>query len=131
MEETEAVFLPKKKFTEDFIRENPELIQNLLESLSKKSQHFFQQLCNLQMFTTFGNLCRSLYSMHLYQRRNDKIVPRLAIQELAAYLGVHRSSLHKGLKRLKVEGVIGEYSRSNLKIYDIPRLALYCAEGGR
>jgi CRP/FNR family transcriptional regulator len=128
MEETEAVFLPKKMLTEDFIRKHPELILNLLQSLSKKTQLYYYQLCSLHTFTTFGNLCRALYSMYLHQRKRDHIVPRLAQQELAAFLGVHRSSLHKAMTRLRAEGIIGGYSKSVLEILDIDRLAGYCGE---
>jgi CRP-like cAMP-binding protein len=82
----------------------------------------------MQTFTAFGNLCRALYSMHLHQKKKDRIVPRLAQQELAAFLGVHRSSLHKAMTRLRAEGIIGAYSKSSLEIRDIDRLEGYCGE---
>lgn len=118
MEDTETVFLSKKLLTDKFIKEYPPLFLNLLESMSKKSQNFYSQLSALRSFSSFANVCRTLYSMHLFQRVRGNIVPQLTQQELAAFLGIHRSSLHKALTRLKEEGTIGPYSRKHLALLD-------------
>lgn len=128
METTEAVFWPKKRISVDFVREYPELLLNLLDSMSKKSQSFYTQLCNLRSFAALGNVCRALYSMHLHNRVGSVIVPRLTQQELAAYLGMHRSSLHKALTRLENEGIIENYSKKKLIICDVERLRWYAEE---
>lgn len=128
MEPTDAVFFPKKRLTLDFIKQYPHVILNMLESVSKKSQIFYTQLCTLRSFGTFANVCRALYSMHLYNREGQKIVPRLTQQELAALLGVHRSSLHKALFRLQSEGIIGTYSRKELPLYNEKVLKEYAEE---
>lgn len=125
MERTEAVFLSKTKLSEDFARKNPELVFNMLASISKKAQNFYSQLCSQRTFDSFTNTCRTLYCMYLYQRTDDTIVPQLTQQELAAFLGIHRSSLHKGLSRLKEEGVIDSYNRNALTIHDPERLLAY------
>lgn len=128
MEHTEAVFWPKRFLDEKLAREKPELIFNLLESLSRKSQSFYVQLSAQRNYSTFGNVCRTLYSMHLFNRVKGAIVPQLTQQEVAAFLGIHRSSLHKALTRLKDEGVIGQYSRKQLSVFDENRLLAYCEE---
>lgn len=130
MDATDAIFFPKKRITEDFIRRYPELMLNLLDSMSRKSRSFYSQLGGLRAYDTFANVCRILYSMHLFHKSGGRIVPRLTQQEFAAFLGVHRSSLHKALFRLQSEGVIGRYSRSELDIHDLERLRAY-AEGGQ
>ena len=129
MEHTEAVFLPQSCITTKFIREYPDLMLNLLESMSKKSQFFYSQLCCFQQLDTFTNVCRTLFSMHLHSREGDTVVPRLTQLELASYLGVHRSSLHKTMVRLKREGVIGDYCKNKLEIRDPDKLWNYSQEG--
>jgi DNA-binding IclR family transcriptional regulator len=64
----------------------------------------------------------------MFQKINGKIVPHLSLQELAAFLGIHRSSLHKALARLREESIIGDYSKNRLEIYDLEKLSLYCKE---
>lgn len=128
MEPTDAVFWPRKRLTTEFIRQYPEILLNLLESVSKKSQIFYTQLCTLHSSGTFANVCRALYSMYLYNREGQKIVPHLTQQELAALLGVHRSSLHKALFRLQGENIIGDYNRKELPIYNEKRLKEYAEE---
>ena len=128
METTDAVFLPKKRITPDFIRDHPELFLNLLDSMSRKSRNFYSQLCGLRAFDSFVNVCRTIYSMHMFNREHGRVVPRLTQQELAAFLGVHRSSLHKALARLKDEGIISAYNRMHLDVFQPDRLREY-AEG--
>lgn len=117
MEPTDTVFFPKSTLNAEFIREHPELFYNFIESLSKKSQCFYSRLSAASMSDSFGNACQALYSMHLYNRHKGHVAPRLTQLELAAFLGIHRSSLHKALARLKDEGVIGQYSRKHLTIH--------------
>lgn len=130
-EYTESVFWPKKRITTVFIKEHPDLLLNLLESMSRKSKEFYSQLSSIRNMDTFTNVCRILCSMHLYNQRNGKIVPRLTQQEFAAFLGVHRSSLHKALFRLQKEGIIGHYSRTEFDVYDLKRLFAYAEAGGQ
>ena len=129
MEAVEAVFLPQSIMTEGFIRENPDLALNLISSLTTKSSNFHALLCFTGMYDAFTNVCRILYSMHLYNRENSKIVPTLTQQEIASILGIHRSTLHSALTRLNEEGIIGKYSRNVLEIYDLQRLGSYISDG--
>ncbi|SBV91071.1 conserved hypothetical protein [uncultured delta proteobacterium] len=125
MEHTEAVFWPRKRINEEFIREYPDLILNLLESISRKMRAFYFQLCSQQQYDGFVNVCRALYSMHLFNRAGEDITPGLTRLELASYLGLHRSSLHKAMARLRDEGIIGEYSKKKLRLLDADRLKEY------
>lgn len=118
MESTETVFFPKKMLTCDFIKTHPELFLNLVESLSRKSMCFYNQLSGACLYGSFGNTCRALYSMYLFNRQKGHVYPGLTQLELAAFLGIHRSSLHKALARLKDEGIVGAYSRKHLAVYN-------------
>lgn len=125
VEQTDAYFWSRKDLGLIFIKEYPELIYNLLQSLSVKASNFHMQLCSQGLFTSFVNVCRSLYSMYLYQQEGEKIVPHLTQHELAALLGVHRSSLHKALTRLKEEDIIVSYNKKELIITDLDALFDY------
>lgn len=125
LEQTDVIFWNKKMLSSEFIRKYPELISNLMFSMSKKSQSFYSQLCVARSCDSFVNVCRALYSMYLFNREKGAVVPRLTQHDLAAFLGIHRSSLHKALNRLKEEGIIGHYSRMNLPIHDVGRLKCY------
>lgn len=129
MEHTVAVYWPKKLLSTEFIKEYPELILNLMESMSLKSRNFHTQLSSMHGYGAFTNVCRVLYSMYLFNREGKAIVPQLSKQELAAYLGLHRSSLHKAISRLQDEGVIGNYHRAALEIHDPQALLAYAQRG--
>ena len=125
MENVHAVFLSKKLFTLDFIRKNPDLALNMISSLTLKARNFHAQLCSIGIHDAFTNVCRILYSMYLFNQDNGKIVPWLTQQEFAAILGIHRSTLHGALSRLRAEGIIGKYCRNLLEINDVEQLYCY------
>ncbi len=126
MDEVAAVLFKKKEVTSlQFAKEHPELMLNWIESSCIKSGNFFNQLCNSGLFDAFGNVCRLLYSMALHSPDPRRLVPQLSQQELASMLGIHRGSLHKALTRLKKENVIGDYSKRELRIYDLDLLKYY------
>jgi CRP/FNR family transcriptional regulator len=128
IDETEAMMLPKK-LVAGIIREHPRLAFDMMRSMSVKTYTFYRQLSSMRNRRSFGNTCRILYGMHRYQRKNGIIVPRISQRELAAYLGIHRSSLHKNLLRLKKENIIGRYSRRCLEIRGLRQLYTYAVEG--
>lgn len=128
VEATEAVFWTRKQITADFISRHPELVLNLMEAMSKKMQSFYMQLCGMSSYNAFINVCRVLHSMELYQKKNGIVVPGISKQELAAFLGIHRSSLHKALARLQDEGVIGAYTRHYLEVKEAETLRRYAED---
>ena len=125
VEPTKVLFWPRHLLSLSFIKGYPDLISNLLQSLSRKASNFHIQLCAQGLFTSFINVCRALYSMHLYQRKGETITPHLTQHELAAMLGVHRSSLHKALTRLKEENVIASYNKKELVVTNLEALLYY------
>ncbi len=126
MEATSAVFFKKSLVTlPKFAAEHPELMLNWVESTGIKSANLFNQLCNAGLFDSFGNVCRLLYSMAIYSRDPQMVVPQLSQQELASMLGIHRGSLHKALTRLKKENIIGDYNKKELRIFNLAQLKHY------
>jgi CRP-like cAMP-binding protein len=130
VEDVRAVSWPRKILDADFAARHPEQILNLLCSLSRKSRIFSGRLCELHAFDALGLVCRALYSMYLHSDGKKRPVPNLTQLELAAYLGIHRSSLHLVMSRLRDEGIIGAYSKSRMEVLDPDRL-LACALSGR
>jgi CRP-like cAMP-binding protein len=125
VDNTEAIFWTRKQITADFVSQHPELVLNLMESMGRKIQNFYVQLCGMSSYGSFTNVCRILYSMHLFQQKNGVVVPGISKQELADFLGIHRSSLHKALARLQEEGVVGAYTRNYLEVEDVEALKSY------
>lgn len=128
MEAGEAIFFKKSLISESFVVQHPALMLNWVESVARKSSNFYKQLCGIGLHDTFVNVCRVLYSMVLYQKEQGKIVPYLTQLEVASLLGVHRGSLHKAFVRLRQEGVIGDYSRQILEVFDEERLRSYAED---
>ncbi|MDR1947537.1 MAG: Crp/Fnr family transcriptional regulator [Desulfovibrio sp.] len=129
MENVGAVYWPKKILNGEFAAQHPELVLNLLKSLSLKSRIFSGRLCELHAFDSLGLVSRALYSMYLHSDRKKRPVPKLTQLELAAYLGIHRSSLHMVMTRLREEGIIGVYSKSRMEILNPDQLLAYALSG--
>jgi CRP-like cAMP-binding protein len=130
LEAVEAYFFHRAViFCPDFVRGHPELILNLMESMTRKSSLFFNHGCELGMFNSFRNICRTLYFLWERQGKSAEFAPGLTHGDLAAHLGIHRASLHKILRRLIDEGVIGGYTSRKLTILDPARLEIYALRG--
>lgn len=128
VESTEAVYWTRQQITADFISRYPDLVLNLMETMGKKMQSFYTQLCGMSSYNSFTNVCRVLHSMQLYQQKNGVVVPGVSKQELSAFLGMHRSSLHKALARLQDEEIVGTYTRNYLEVKDAEALRRYAED---
>ena len=128
MDNIELYFFSKDNiFSREFMSDYPYLIKNLIGSLSLKACILFSQACNLGLFDAFQNVCRVLYGMAIFSEDKARIVPQLSQQDIASFVGIHRGSLHKILRRLKDEGVIGIYSRHSLTVLDMDKLHYYAS----
>ncbi len=126
LERVEAIRFETAEVRSDaFAAKYPDLINNWLESAGVKCTLLFAQLSSSGVYSTFANVCRLLYTMSLHNRENGKIVPYLTQQDFASMLNIHRGSLHKVFSRLREEGVIGNYSRKELVIYNLEKLREY------
>lgn len=101
---------------EKFYREHPDLIRNLVQTLGLKAGAFFAQLFDSGLLEVRGRVCRMLYQLWEENGRKASFRPELSQGDMAAMLGVHRSSLCRELRTLREEGVIGSFSKANLEI---------------
>lgn len=126
MDNIELYFFNKEiVLSTEFMTTYPHLTKNLIESLCYKAGSLFSQACNLGLYDAFQNVCRVLYGMVIFTEDKTNIVPQLSQQDIASFVGIHRGSLHKILRRLKEEGVIGNYSRHSLTVLDVDKLHSY------
>lgn len=131
IEPLETVFFPRAMLNEQFFGEHPDLAMNLISSMSQKTRVLYSLLGATRSLDSFAHVCRVLYRMHLFNRVQEagssksRIVPRLCQQELAAFLGMHRASMHTAISRLKEERIIERYSKKELIITDLPALERY------
>ncbi len=126
LEKVEAVALDLSMLcAHEFIATHPEIMISWLESTTLKAALYYHLLTSTGVYSSFTNVCRLLYSMHLNNRKGNKIVPYLTKQDFASMLSIHRASLHKALSRLQEEGVIGAYSRNELEVKNLPLLKQY------
>jgi CRP-like cAMP-binding protein len=129
MENVAAVYWPRKILNGEFAARHPEQILNLLCSLRRKSRIFSGRLCELHAFDTLGLVSRALYSIYLHSDRATRPVPKLTQLELASYLGIHRSSLHIVMARLREEGILGAYRKSGMDVLKPEKLLAYALSG--
>ncbi|MHC1713238.1 MAG: Crp/Fnr family transcriptional regulator [Solidesulfovibrio sp.] len=128
--DVEAYFFHRSVvFCPEFVREYPSLILNLMESMTAKSSLFFYHSCALGMFNAFHNTCRAIYFLWERQGKKAEFAPGLTHGDLAAHLGIHRASLHKILRRLIDEGIIGGYTCRKMTVLDAGRLEAYALSG--
>ena len=130
LEDVRAFFFHRDLiFCPRFVRDHPDLILNLLESMSAKSLRFFNHSCDLGVFDSFQNTCRALYYLWDHYGRKQEFPPEIGLGELSAHLGIHRASLHKILKRLVREQVIECFSRRKFSVLNSQRLEEYAING--
>jgi CRP/FNR family transcriptional regulator, cyclic AMP receptor protein len=130
LEEIETYFFHRSVvFNPAFVRAHPELILNLMDSMAAKSRQFFHHSCDLGMFNSFHNTCRTLFSLWETHGRRTEFAPGLTHGDVAAHLGIHRASLYKILRRLIDEGIIGSFTRRKMTVLDPARLEAYALQG--
>jgi len=113
---------------ETFFAEHPELIRNLVHSLGMKTGAFFAQIFDSGLLEVRGRLCRTLHQLWEENGRAASFRPDMSQSDMAALLGVHRSSLCREIRKLRTQGVIGEFTKANLEILKPEALADHLRE---
>ena len=95
--------------TETISRERPDLISNLLLSMSRKLRILSNQASSLYVDNLLVRVCKFM-AQHL-EPDSRPLTANLGIsrQEMASLLGVHRVSLYKVLKQQEEEGLFGPF----------------------
>lgn len=112
-------------FDNDFIRKYPELMSNLVFSLSKKGGAFFALLAEASEQVPDEILCRYIEALATAHDSNV-FSPNISQVDLALNLGMHRSTVCRVIKSLRVAGILGTFSRHKLEILDRKKLQEYC-----
>ncbi len=111
-------------FTESWVKNKmifsyPELTTSLIQSLSIKTNKLIRQRIFLRSDNLSALIC-SLLQQHLIEGRNHAYArTNLNQLELASFLGVHRVSLNKALRKLENSGIIGPYNKKETFILDM------------
>jgi len=90
-------------------RERPDLVSNLLLSMSRKLRILSNQASSLYVDNLLVRVCKFM-AQHL-EPDSHPLTANLGIsrQEMASLLGVHRVSLYKVLKQQEEEGLFGPF----------------------
>ena len=121
-EESTIYHFPRSLMSDnDFIRQYPELMSNMVFSLSKKGGVFFALLAEASEQVPDEVLCR--YIETLAKTHNSNIFsPNISQVDLALNLGMHRSTVCRVIKSLRTAGILGTFSRHRLEILDREKL---------
>lgn len=108
------------EFTQEALKEintaRPDLIINLLESMSRKLRILSNQASSLYLDNVLVRTCKFLAQR--LQPGSDPLKVELGMsrQEMASLLGVHRISLYKVLRQQEENGMFGPFTRDNITI---------------
>ena len=108
------------EFTQEALKEintaRPDLIINLLESMSRKLRILSNQASSLYLDNVLVRTCKFLAQR--LQPGSDPLKAELGMsrQEMASLLGVHRISLYKVLRQQEENGMFGPFTRDNITI---------------
>ncbi len=108
----------------NFIREYPELIANLLETIAHKAVSAYDVLSNSNTDNPRHIICAFLDTLAEKYEQN-LFAPKLSQSDLAVTLGMHRSTVCKIIKELREEGIIGTFTQNKLEILDREKLKKY------
>ena len=120
----EGYFAPKKDF-KNFIKNNPDILFDLLKRIYLGLDGFFIRLETLLLGDAYLKVLAQLiiYSKRFGQKNQDKITFdwQMTHHQLASQTGLARESVTRQIKKIQNKGIIG-YSGKKLFIYDISKL---------
>ncbi|WP_273522584.1 Crp/Fnr family transcriptional regulator [Mailhella massiliensis] len=107
---------------EDFASQYPDLMINLVHSLSVHMVIHSQRLAEASLSNSVAQVCRIILELSDRHGGRARFSPEMTQQELALLLGMHRTTLTRILCRLREGGVLGRFTRHDLEILDRARL---------
>lgn len=120
----------KKETIEQVIaRQYPELMIELVQTVSYKARMFTELLTDELISNEFTRVCKML--VYLVRFREIQIEsgqkrvvfnPDMSQLDIARLLGVHRVTVTKAIGQLKSRGIIRQFSKKCLDISDFPEL---------
>lgn len=116
LEETEALFFPRKKFVA-LITKDPSLAMNMLAMLSKRLRYFTQLVENLSLKEVPGRLAAYLLVLANMTGTQDMVELDIAKGQLASLLGTIPETLSRILNKMSSQGLIAVEGR-HIKLLD-------------
>lgn len=115
-------YFPKEMlFDTEFVRQYPELMINLVQSLSYKAGAFFSQLSEKTELNFTAQFCRFLYRQYLEAGKTEFYFGFSQV-ELALMFNIHRNTLCRVINYLRTEKILGKCTKNCLEIIDLPKL---------
>lgn len=111
-----------------FAAAHPDLMLNLVHSLCIHLVIHSQHLGDASLAGSLGHVCRIFWEMSEKCGGKTRFSPDMTQQELAALLGIHRTTLTRILCRLRGMGVVARYTKRDLHILNPDRLAALAAD---
>lgn len=105
-----------------FVRAHPELVINLMISLSTKTLTMHASLSNTGNSSSLAQVSRFLLGLSRAHGNSRNFKPGMTQQELATLLGLHRATLVRTINHLKNAGVIAGFTKNSLRISDLEAL---------
>lgn len=105
----------------DFVRQYPELIINLMQSLGTKTLKMHENLSYTGSDIALVQLARWL-SRAADDHGALSFRPNLTQQDLASMLGIHRATLVRCIHALREQGIINRFTKNILDITDAEAL---------
>lgn len=98
-----------------FISTYPELIVNVMYTMSTVTHLAFMLLTSMQMQNVCGKVAKFILSLEKSQHE-DELQPNVSQTELATILGVHRGSVARALTELRNKRAIGSFTKKKVVI---------------
>lgn len=100
----------------EFIRNYPELICNLLTSMGAKILLHYSFLADMGTGSHLVHMCRLILSLSSKNGNRLRFSAEMTQEEVAALLGVHRTTLARILRRLISMGIISKFTNREVCI---------------
>lgn len=122
-EETEAWCFPKSLIIdENMIRRYPQVIAYVLRQQCIKTLIMHSNFTMRNEDSAEKMLCNFIMNMFLAKDCKGELCPEISQTALADALGIHRTTLNRALRKLRKQGIVGEFSRNRLEVFDMERL---------
>lgn len=112
-----TVFPSSLLLNKSFIANYPELIINIMYTMSTITHLAFMLLTSMQMQDVRGKVAKFILSLEKSQHA-DELTPNISQTELATILGVHRGSVARAIGELRSKNIIGSFSKKKVVILD-------------
>lgn len=106
---------------QDFVREHPGLIINLMQGMCLSIFTQFSWTTGVYLADPLPRLARYLLGLADAAGKLD-FAPGVTQQQAATYLGMHRGTLSNALKQLREQNIVREFTRKRLRILDAQKL---------